>query len=597
MITRRINPIKTHSKVTIDVPGSKSYTNRALLIASLINKPVKIIKPLDSSDTRTMVECLMNLGIDVIWDKASITVDSSVSDIKTKNVSLNVNQSGTTLRFLLALCTLLPGVQTLHGTKGLNERPIGDMVDALISLGAQITYLQKPGYPPVSVNSSTLTGNKVKINGSQSSQYLSAMLMISPLLPSLSIDVEGKLISRPYVDMTIGIMEHFGVQVKRSAYKQFSITKQKYKAKNYLVEGDYSSAGYFFAIGALNRSTVKIRNLLPDSLQADKKILNYLEAMGSKVTYYKDSVVLQGHGVEALDINMEDCPDQAPTMAVVLAFAKGQSRISGIQSLRVKETERINALETELAKLGITTGSTTDSLTIDGGRLQPAVIDTYNDHRMAMSFAIAGTKVSNIIINNPAVVNKTFPNFWYQLQKFPSIESDTVKNIVLIGMRGSGKSTIAKMLGDTLQRKVIDLDTVLEERVNMTVSEYVTAKGWSNFRKLEKEIVTSIKNMSNKIISTGGGVVLDAENVQALKQNGYLIWLNATSHTLHDRLNDSYKRHPLSDNDDLYQELKQTYIDRRERYEFAADYTIKTDSLSLQETHDTIYSLLKEEII
>lgn len=596
MKTLRVNTVKAGSKVTVDVPGSKSYTNRALIIASLINKPVKIIHPLDSSDTRAMVESLTTLGVKIIWNDSNINVIGSILDLSTKNSTLDVNQSGTALRFLLALCTLIPGEQILTGRDGLNERPIGDIVDALRLLGAQISYLEKQGYPPIKISSSSLSGTKVSIRGKQSSQYLSALLMISPLLDSLTIAIKGELISKPYIDMTLQIMSYFGVDVQHFSYESFSVNSQNYSAKQYHVEGDFSSAGYFFALAALTKSTVTIRNLNPASLQADKKILDYLEEMGSHIIFHKNAITIKGNGVKPLDVNMENCPDQAPTLAVLFSLAHGTSKISGIQSLRVKETERIEALQKEFAKLGIKTKSTTSTLTIYGGKIKPGIIDTYSDHRMAMSFALVGTVVPNIYINNPVVVNKTFPGFWKQFEKFPPTQSTGEKNIVLIGMRGSGKTSIAKMLGTSLERKVLDLDTAVEEQQNQSISDFVSSNGWQKFRLLENEIVRSIENTTNMIISTGGGVILDSSNTDSLKLNGYVIWLHASCHTLYKRLKKSHTRYPLTDSKNLLKELMEVYGERNELYTSAADHIINTDKLTEQEVHDIIIQILRDRM-
>lgn len=402
---------------TIEIPGSKSYTNRALIIGSIAKGIVKIKNPLYSDDTKAMINCLKALGIKIQSNEKEIIINGSVADIEDKQYKLNANLSGTTIRFILALSCVIPGVKTITGEESLLRRPIGELSGALKDLGAKIEYLDKPGYPPLLVKSSKFTLTKTRLHGDISSQFFSALLMIAPLTEGLEIDVMGKSISTPYIDMTVGLMERFGVKVNNEEYKKYVVTSnQEYEAKDYIVEGDYSSAGYFMAVAALSKSNLVLENLTKDSLQADRNFLEILEKLGSKIEFKDNSLKITGYGVKPLSVDMENCPDQAQTLAVILAFAKGKSIITGIRSLRIKETERVLALQNELSKMGIKTESTIDSLTIYGGDPKPVKINTYNDHRMAMSFAVAGSVLEGIEINNPEVVTKTFPDFWKKLE-------------------------------------------------------------------------------------------------------------------------------------------------------------------------------------
>lgn len=402
---------------SINIPGSKSYTNRALIIASMIQGEIKIKNPLFSDDTNAMINCLKDLGLDIAYSETEILVKGSVEDIQDKEYKLNANLSGTTIRFILALSCVIPGVKIITGEDSLLKRPIGELAGALKDLGAKIEYLDKPGYPPLKVTSSKFTSIKTRLHGDISSQFFSALLMLAPLTEGIEIDVMGKAISTPYIDMTIDLMNYFGVKVKNVDYKNYSVKGgQDYLQKDYVVEGDYSSAGYFLGLAALTKSTVILNNLSKNSLQADRNFIDILEKLGSKISYSNNSLKITGAGVKAINIDMENCPDQAQTLAVMLAFAEGKSIITGIRSLRIKETERVLALQNELSKMGIKTESTIDSLTIYGGHLKPAKINTYNDHRMAMSFSLAGAMIEGVEINNPEVVTKTFPDFWKKLE-------------------------------------------------------------------------------------------------------------------------------------------------------------------------------------
>ncbi len=412
-----ITPLSKPVSVTIEIPGSKSYTNRALLLAAMTPEIVTLQNHLLSDDTEAMMECLQTLGIQITATAKSVIVSSNYRQIKNMPYILNARISGTTLRFLLPFCALIPGVKTIGGEDGLNKRPIAPLVQALADLGTQIAYVDKEGFPPLKISSSQLKTHEVTMQGEISSQYFSALLMAAPLANGLTIKVAGQQISKPYIDMTISSMADFGVKVSNHDYQVYEIAPgQAYSASNYTIEGDYSSAGYLFAIAALTKSTITLTNLNPHSAQADRKLLDVLSSMGNVITSDDRSVTIQGAGIKAQTINVISFPDQAQTLAVLAAFAKGSTVLKGVQSLRVKETERVVALQQELAKMGIKTEATHDTLTIHGGNPKPATIDTYGDHRMAMSFAIAGSVLPGMIINQPDVVAKTFPTFWKVVQ-------------------------------------------------------------------------------------------------------------------------------------------------------------------------------------
>src|SRR3989338_7128109 len=524
----RIQPLLDPIEAEVIIPGSKSYTNRALIIAAMTKNRVRIINPLISDDTRAMIKCLRTLGIRINLLDDSIEVIGSIDNIKNKTHELDVNLSGTTIRFMLTFLAIAPGIKILKGREGLNKRPIKNLVDALRQLGATIDYLNVEGHPPLRITSSVLKGGVITINGGISSQYFSALLMVAPLIGKLIIEVEGVQISKPYIDMTIDSMKNFGVSVINEDYKKYTVPDQQtYKVAEYIVEGDFSSAGYFFAIAALTKSTLTLKNLNPDSVQADRKILDILKKMGSKITYGENEITIQGKGIKVTEINMIDFPDQAQTLAVIAAFADGITKLSGIQSLRVKETERITALENELKKMGIRTSSTADTLIIYGGNPKAARINTHEDHRMAMSFAVAGTKLSGIEINDPAVVTKTFPEFWEKLNSIGiKTKSVNTRNIVLIGMRGSGKTTVAKLLSRKLNKEYIELDELIVEKVGMSIPKIVKKFGWDYFRHQESDIAEKVSSYNDKIISTGGGIVSKSKNIETLKKNGILILLS-----------------------------------------------------------------------
>lgn len=412
----KVHPLVNPIKAKITIPGSKSYTNRALVIASLVSKKVTIENIAICDDTLAMINCLRTLGVKIVKNNQTIQIYGNLQKIENKKYVLDAKLSGTTIRFLLALSTIIPGIKILKGGKSLNKRPVGDLVDALRLLGANIQYLEKEGFPPVKVIFSKLSKSTTVINGTISSQFLSAILMIAPIANIYDIRIKKQQVSKPYVDMTINIMRHFGVTVRNRNYVSYVIPRQEYNVTDYSVEGDYSAASYFAGIAALTYSEIILKNLMNPTLQGDFQFMKILERMGNKILVRSNEVKIIGRGVNALSVDMTNCPDQIQTLAVLAAFAKGVTKITGIKTLRVKETDRVRAVTTELNKMGIKTRVTENSLEIFGGNPHNATIETYNDHRMAMSFAIAGTKINGLQINNPDVVDKTFPDFWKRLQ-------------------------------------------------------------------------------------------------------------------------------------------------------------------------------------
>lgn len=402
---------------TIEMPGSKSYTNRALIMAVLTRGVVVLHNPLYSEDTEAMIHCLQTLGLRIGTAPDRIIVHDDISIIQNQTYELFTKDSGTTLRFLLPLLCLIPGTKIIKGNARLNQRPLKDLIDTLRSLGAKIECLENEGQAPLIIHSSTLqSGAEVFLDASLSSQFLTALLLIAPNLDGIHIQLKNGVISKPYVEMTIQTMREWGVHVIPKQEGYYIPAGQAYKKDQFVIEGDYSSAGYFFAIAVLNNSTMTLKNLNPSSVQADRHFLTLLEKMGNEVTIGNHEITITGKQILPQFLEMENCPDQVQTMAVLAAFANGTTKISGIRSLRLKETERVMALKLELAKMGIKTEDTHDTLTIFGGEPHAATIETYGDHRMAMAFAVAGTKLPEMRIQNPEVVNKTFPTFWEKLK-------------------------------------------------------------------------------------------------------------------------------------------------------------------------------------
>jgi 3-phosphoshikimate 1-carboxyvinyltransferase len=402
----------------VDVPGSKSITNRAFIVAALACDQSNLRGVLRSEDTIAMSTCLHSLGVtidDAGEDTAAVMGLGGRFDPPT--MPLFANNSGTTIRFLTAVAALAPaGSQViLDGIDRMRQRPIRDLVEALQQLGITAATSSN-GCPPVSVSGGGIRGGRCLVRGNVSSQYLSALLMAAPCaISNTEIVVDGGLVSRPYIDITLSVMAAFGVRVQNDSYRSFAIDcPQVYSGRDYLIEPDASNASYFFAAAAISGGKVTVNNLGTSSIQGDVHFVDVLEQMGCKIDRFPDSITVTGPlQLSAIDVDAKRIPDMAQTIAVVACFANGKSRISGLDNLRVKETDRISAMATELRKLGVSVKEGIDNLELNPPKhLTPAAIDTYDDHRMAMSFTVAGLRTGGIIINDPNCVRKTFPNFF-----------------------------------------------------------------------------------------------------------------------------------------------------------------------------------------
>lgn len=547
-----------HEETQVKVSGSKSYSLRALFVSALCEDEFKIKNLLESDDTQTMQDCLRAL--------------------KSRTTDIDVKDSGLSARFITTLACVTPGVQTIDGSASSQKRPIKDLVDSLRQLGADIVYISKEGFLPLKVTSSELLGGKISLNGSVSSQYLSALLLIAPKLKEgLVVEIDGKQISRPYIDITLDIMNAFGINVENDSYMKYTVKPQKYRPNDYTVEADYSSASYFYAINHLTASNIKVDNLNLDSKQADKK---FIDLLGSNLPPVIDA---------------EGFPDQAMTLAVLCAFKDAKTVITGVKSLRVKESERVEAVQNELAKMGIKTESSEDTLTIYGGKPEAATIDTYNDHRIAMSFAVAGTKIPGLKILHPEVVNKTFPGFWDELGKVTKIsrKNKIFSNILLTGMRGSGKTTVGELLSAKLDKKFIDMDVYLETKHGKKVRDIVLDNGWEHFRKLESEACEEISKEKDAVISSGGGIVLDQNNMEKFRKDSIFIFLRADPSVLSSRIRTDKNRPELTTQPTLLGELDQVWEKRKDKYYKNADLIIDTTADSPEYIVDEIMEKLK----
>jgi len=402
----------------IQLPGSKSLSNRLLLLSSLASGPTEVRNLLESDDTQHMTTALETLGIGLSFfdEGARCLVTSQGGPFSTSRADLFLGNAGTAIRPLCAALCLGEGEFTLTGEPRMLERPIAHLVDALRQLGADISYEGQEGYPPLRIRAGGLRGGSVSIRGNVSSQYLTALLLASPLAQeALQIEIIGDLVSKPYIDMTIDVMRRFGVSVDNDKYRAFQVPGgQSYRSPGIaLVEGDASSASYFLSAAAILGGTVRVIGVGADSIQGDVQHAEILERMGAVVRRGPDFIEVSRGALRGLDLDLNHIPDAAMTVAVTALFAEGKTIIRNIGNWRVKETDRLSAMATELRKVGAQVIEGPDFLEIDPPRqIQPAEIATYNDHRMAMSFSLASLGSAEITILDPGCVSKTFPEYF-----------------------------------------------------------------------------------------------------------------------------------------------------------------------------------------
>ena len=400
------------------LPGSKSISNRVLLLASLSQGETEISGLLDADDTRVMKVALEKLGVEF----KNSSVKGVAGPFPIKKAELFLGNAGTAFRPLTAALSLSNGDYRLSGVPRMHERPIADLVDALRAIGARIDYLGRQGYPPLHIQPAKAVATEVTVKGDVSSQFLTALLMALPLAGAASrIDVEGELVSKPYVEITLNTMRRFGIEVGRNGWSSFEIPRQSYVSPGrVLVEGDASSASYFLAAGAIAGGPVRVEGVGRDSVQGDVRFTEVLERMGAKVFLGEDAIEVSNPGktLKAIDLDLNHIPDAAMTAAVLALFADGPSTLRNIANWRVKETDRLAAMATELRKLGAEVEEGADWLRISPPkRLLPnQKIETYDDHRMAMCFSLVALAGVPVTINDPGCVAKTFPDYFEAFQ-------------------------------------------------------------------------------------------------------------------------------------------------------------------------------------
>ena len=410
-----------HLNASVEVPGSKSYTQRALVIASLAQGRSILGNVLISEDTQYLLEALRSLGTKILTSGSDIIVTGTGGRIRNPGRALFLGNNGTALRFLTTLVSLGRGEFILDGSSRLRERPVKPLLDALKTLGVTSHSRNNIGYPPLQIDAEGISGGSVTFKDVESSQYVSSLLICAPYAgEDIEIKLTGRTVSEPYIEMTLNVMEYFGAEIVRVEENSFRVKSGlRYSGQKYVVEGDASSASYFFLAAALCHGRVRVMNINPDSIQGDIKFLDIMESLGCSVVRGDTWVEVIGGPLNEGDVrfDMGGMPDMVPTLAVLAAFRRGLTDITNVSHLRIKESDRIASLANELDRIGVIAKEKDDGLVIVGGKPHGADIETYNDHRIAMSFAMAGLAVPGMKIKDRLCVRKSFPGFWNELKK------------------------------------------------------------------------------------------------------------------------------------------------------------------------------------
>lgn len=411
-------------KKEVAVPGSKSYSHRILIASALSDGVCCIENLLDSEDTRLTRSGLRQMGVAMEEMDGRVVVHGANGVLQHGKDPVYLGNSGTSMRLLTGIAALGKGNCRLMGTERMHQRPIQDLLDALNLLGVDARSENGNGCPPVVIQGGGALYDHTRIKSNVSSQYLSSLLLMAPKTEKgMTIEVISEVVSKPYVDMTVDIMTRMGVKVERDGYREFNVSGQQvYRSKNFYVEPDCSQAGYFWAMAAVMGTRIKVKGITRTTVQGDVRFAEVLKQMGCRVEYEADGIAVTGGPLKAITVDMGDMPDIVPTLGVVAAFAKGETVIQNVAHLKEKESDRLAATSTELNKIGIATEVRADGLIVKGGTPHGGTIKTYDDHRMAMSFSVAGLRVPGIFIEDEGCVGKSFPTFWEVLHDLCSVK-------------------------------------------------------------------------------------------------------------------------------------------------------------------------------
>ncbi len=537
----RVKPLRLGADYgSVEVPGSKSITNRALLLAAFASGVSELHGVLFSDDTEHCIGALKSLGIpvDVYRDEFRVVIHGC-NDTLPSASSVYVGSGGTTARFLSAMVTAIPGVREFSASEQMSKRPMGELLNSLTSGGAQVHCHKADGHFPFTLISPSKMATHYEIDGSRSSQFLSALLMMGAVAKDeVSIEVKGELIAKSYVDITIKMLHSFGVSVVNQGYKRFFIPSgSTLQGCPYQIEPDISGASYFFALPAVLGGQIEVKHVHRDSMQGDIAFLEVLEQMGCSIEEKNTGITVIGPQfgmLQGVSVHMNDFSDQTLTLGAIAPFGNGITEISGVGHIRYQESDRLSALSTELHRMGVPNDVTSEGIVIEPHEIGNAEIETYEDHRMAMAFTLPGLYQGSIGIRNPNCCDKTFPNYFEIIDQL--VEHHEV-NYFLVGFMGVGKSTVGRELAASLNREFIDLDSWIEEQQGCSIPEIFEKGGESLFRDIEHSALRDVTaNHCGAIIATGGGIVEDPRNFDLLFYTGRSFYLQDSFDTLYHRI-------------------------------------------------------------
>lgn len=565
-------PLPFRSKISL--PGSKSLANRAIIAACCTPGTTVIQNATLCSDVRLMIESVKQMGFLVSIDDESLGTITIVGGLpkEPREAELFCGNAGTTVRFLSSLACLVPGQWVITGDERMRTRPMKHLVEALRSLGADIEATGD--CPPLRIRGGSMRGGLVSLDASVSSQYLSSLLLVGASLPEgLTVALTSSIASPSYVELTIAVLRSFGITVERGSASQFHVPHQPFRSpQTYAVEGDWSAAGAFLVLSALTGGSIDYTNLNPHSTQGDRALVDALKLLSSPGDFHLDCT---------------DVPDQVMNLAVFAAFRTGTTTITGAKNLRVKECDRLAVLTHELSSIGVAITQHEDGVVVRGGSPLKAgiTLDPHDDHRMAMAFAVLGMLGRGVSITNPSCVAKSYPSFFRDLM---TVRRSGIP-IVIIGMRGAGKSNLGRKLASALGLSFLDLDREIERESGMPIPEFVRINGWDAFRTNEEQAATRCLH-SGHVVALGGGAIESAITRQRLTEC-IVIWMQMSAQGTVRRLTLT-KRPPLT-NLPLQDEVTQVLARRDPLYRACAD-VILPERVSFQRQIPFILAALRK---
>ncbi len=562
------------SDVSLTLPESKSHANRALIVAVLTNGETLFEGMPRCDDVLVMVRNMQKMGFDVTWidqKTGKLRVRGGMPrDSKRTAVTLDCHNAGTTLRFLVSLASITKGKWIVTGNHHMKKRPIQPLVSALRSLGVPISAAEG-GTPPVHITGGMPLKSTVEIDASMSSQYLSSLLMIAPCLPSgLQISMQTQTASEQYVRLTEAVMRDFGVSVEHHEHSIIIRSQQYISPKQYRIEGDWSAAGPWLALNAITKSNIRFMNLNPHSTQSDRALPAIIETM-------KNS--------NDITIDCTDVPDQLMNLCVIAAHRCAKTTFIGAKNLRLKECNRLRVITQELSKLGVPISEHDDGVTVDGQyalphpETSPVTLNPSADHRMVMAFAIMGMMRGGVLIEDPKCVQKSYSNFFHDLKTVLR----SVRPIAIIGMRGVGKSSLARRIASAYKLPCLDTDRLIAKKIGSELAPFIIKNGWSAFRQVEAEVIADAMQ-HRRVIALGGGAIETESVREILKEKAIVLWIAAEASTIITRLKNAKKKRPSLTGKSHEEEVPEVLARRNPLYKELADITIDgNEEFSLQE--------------